>query len=344
MIGLSLPDSGNFGWGVCADNLRRELKALTKIVEASTMDDFPLEIYSPILHAIQGVNLLPLRPNFWSVAREVGYCFVEDNILVGQYALNATRNFAHVATGSSWCTEQLKNAGLIDVCTVIQGVDSGLYNYDWPDRAFNNDHRFIVFSGGKAETRKGQDVVIKAMEIFMAAHDDVWLTANWFNPWRTPGYNEIIQKYMYSRIPKSRTLGLGLDMIPHDKVKDIYSMADIGLFPNRCEAGNNMVMCELMALGKSVIATYATGHKDVLSAGDPLILEANKDLPVKNAQGKLTGIWIEPNLDEIVAKLEWAYNNRGKLDPIGKANRERMRQFTWASAARQFMGLLGVAS
>ncbi len=41
----------------------------------------------------------------------------------------------------------------------------------------------MVFSGGKFELRKGQDVVIRAYRVLQDRHPDVMLVNAWFNPW-----------------------------------------------------------------------------------------------------------------------------------------------------------------
>ena len=41
----------------------------------------------------------------------------------------------------------------------------------------------MVFSGGKFELRKGQDVVIRAYRVLEDRHPDVMLVNAWFNPW-----------------------------------------------------------------------------------------------------------------------------------------------------------------
>lgn len=332
MIAVSLPASGgNFGWSVASENIKRELAKHDLLVAASDGDnDYPMALQVPMLHAIQGVNMLPLRLNWWSETRNIGYCFIEDSILVGKYAMNATRYFDHVVAGSSWCRDILRDAGIIDVSVNIQGV--GPEFFDVPPR--QDDGRFIIFSGGKCEFRKGQDVVAKAMKVMMDRHKDVYLYAVWNNPWACGKYQEMVQIIVNQDLPRDRVLGPGFGQVSHELMKDRYSFCDIGLFPNRCEAGNNMVMCEFMACGKPVIATYATGHIDVLPKGDPLYLVNNKPLILPNA------VWVEPDLDEVIENLELAYQARSSGAALGLENREHMRQFTWEACAKKFHDIL----
>jgi hypothetical protein len=45
------------------------------------------------------------------------------------------------------------------------------------------EDQFVIFSGGKFELRKGQDIVIKAFQIFHDKHKDALLVNSWFNQW-----------------------------------------------------------------------------------------------------------------------------------------------------------------
>ncbi len=335
MIAVSLPAPGNFGWGVAGENIHREIAKLAITVKATDADDYPLALQVPMLHAIQGVNLLPLRLNWWSDTRNVGYAFIEDSIKVQRYAMNATRYFDHVVAGSTWCQQILKEAGVIDTSVIIQGVGPEYFEVGpRPD-----DGKFIVFSGGKCEFRKGQDIVAKAMKVMMDRHKDVYLMAAWNNPWQCGGYKDILLAIEAQGLPADRVLGPRFSMIANKYMLTLYAGCDVGLFPNRCEAGNNMVMCEFMACGKPVIATYATGHKDVLLEGDNLNLVESKPLLVNGPDGKPSAIWVEPNLDEVIANLELAYSIRG-MNTMGAIHRERMRQFTWEACAKQFYDIL----
>ena len=50
--------------------------------------------------------------------------------------------------------------------------------------------------------------------------------------------------------------------------------------------------------------------------------------------------WEEPDLDEIISLLEWAYWHRDELKKIGKRAGEDLSKLTWGESARQFYELL----
>ena len=68
---------------------------------------------------------------------------------------------------------------------------------------------------------------------------------------------------------------------------------------------------EYMACGGPVIATFASGHQDVLTD--------ENSLPLRRLR---------------------AYQNRGRLAEIGRRAAQDMTRFTWADTARRFLELL----
>ena len=49
-----------------------------------------------------------------------------------------------------------------------------------------------------------------------------------------------------------------------------------------------------------------------------------------------TTLWDEPDLDEIVDRLEWAYLHRDRLKSIGENAGKSMEQYTWQCAAERY--------
>ena len=90
-----------------------------------------------------------------------------------------------------------------------------------------------------------------------------------------------------------------LPLLPNSKMPDIYSRCHVGVFPNRCEGGTNLVAMEAMACGLLSIISYTSGHKDVVSDHDPLILKRLfKQINAYDLKGNICGCWDEPSLDE----------------------------------------------
>ena len=384
MIYLILPRGNNFGWGICGKYIVKELSRISEIkyfTEKFSVKDIgdELEYYNlngllagsaeiedvftgkvksvnvPVLQAIQGQNLLPIyNISLKSNSKVVGYTFFEENIIHPSYIQNGRNFFDIVVTGSKWCEGILRNHGLETVSTVIQGVDPLLFNSFQAEKEYFKD-KFVIFSGGKFEIRKGQDLVIRAYKVLQDRHKDVMLINSWYNMWefslRTMSASpyikfEITSKDYISLINKA-LLDNGVDidrvitLFPHPNavMARICKNTDIGLFPNRCEGGTNLVLMEYMACGKPVIASYSSGHKDVITENNSIMIKNAKQLTIKRDQTAVA-IWDDPDLEETINHLEWAYQNRDKLRDIGERAANDLKQLTWEKTARDFYDIL----
>jgi glycosyltransferase involved in cell wall biosynthesis len=99
---------------------------------------------------------------------------------------------------------------------------------------------------------------------------------------------------------------------------------------------------EYMACARPVIVSDASGHKDIVSEGNALLLRRLKDLQVNDSRGTCIGRWKEPSLDEVVSKLEYAYHNRNALNSLGLQAAEDMKRYTWRHCAEKLAGILRI--
>jgi glycosyltransferase involved in cell wall biosynthesis len=129
-------------------------------------------------------------------------------------------------------------------------------------------------------------------------------------------------------LPEDRVILL--PPVPNEKLPQIYAQAHIGLFPNRCEAGTNLVMCEFMACGRPVIASYAHGHKDVLD-----ILNSKSYLLTIGAYDAAG--WFNCEVSDIINALEDAYARKERLIELGKDCAALTHDLTWEACAKKIV-------
>lgn len=330
-----MPSGRAHGWGIAGEYLRREIANLPP-VEGTT------------LHCISGHDFRPMNPADWN-RLNIGYCFFENDIEALRHTRRAAREWDFIVAGSSWCEYQLRIGGVRRTATILQGVDPANF-YPLPPR--QDDGRFIVFSGGKFEFRKGQDLVIAAMRVFMQRHADAYLVCSWVNQWpfslatmansahisftaTNDDCQTILQRTLHENgIPLERVCLVPL--VDNDQMRQVYQQTDIGVFPNRCEGGNNMVMCEYMACGRTVIASDATGQADVITSRNAFTIADYTPLLVKDATGQPSAIWHEPSVEELIEHLESAYKDRGDCHQKSTIAAEDMKRLAWDKAAQQF--------
>jgi len=389
MVYLVFPVDSFSGWGVCGKYLVKELSNYTdvklvaeNVIYENILDelDYRLLIESQIskeeinyikdsklynvngvvLHAIAGNTLISVIPQLKG-EKNFGYIFFEENILSKELIENGRRNFDLVIAGSKWNEALLRYYGLNNVETILQGIDPSVFNPYYSEKQYFKD-KFVIFSGGKFEFRKGQDIVIKAFRYLQDKYKDVILINSWYNLWPHSFQTMKMSKNIYfsidnicidsvedyihtiNKIISDNGIDISkvitLPLMPNIMMAKIYKNTDIGLFPNRCEGGSNLVMMEYMACGKPVIASYNSGHKDVLNEENSILLSRMKPVIVKDDRDLNIAIWEEPDIDEVIEKLIWAYHNREELLKIGKKAGKDMSRLTWSETAKRFYEIM----
>ena len=84
-----------------------------------------------------------------------------------------------VISGSRWNQALLRRQGIERSYLVHQGVDTAVFNPEPVPRLVNRS--LVIFSGGKLENRKGQDIVIAAFRLLLRHFPDALLIAAWGN-------------------------------------------------------------------------------------------------------------------------------------------------------------------
>lgn len=268
---------GAFGWAVCNRYLSAALAEHFTIVDSSEGADV---VFMPIADH----DLNPMTGDRGKIT--VGYTFFESEL--GPFALENSRRYDLIFCGSTWCKERLAERGIHNVEVLIQGVDRSIF-HDGPKAKVSTGPR--IFTGGKFEHRKGQDLVIRAFRNLLESEPNAHLVCAWHNPW--PGL--IFTLMTQIAMPESasnqvelfeRILELNgiprhnftvLPELTQEQLAEAMRSTDFGVFPNRCEGGTNLVMMEYAACGRLVVANDLTGHADVSDLiGVPISAETDE--------------------------------------------------------------------
>src|SRR5215472_1576681 len=207
---LGWPASSYYGWGVrglnfllhwdgvagCAvpgdhgelppDDPRRELLAdrlgrgrfyqrqvLSKAGDLVYADD-------PVLVSLgNDLTEKPVAFGRWLRGKPHIACAVFEDVEKVEKNVHRLKDYDAVVVASRWNQEVLGSLGVKShLCH--EGVDTTIFNPTVRSRL--HDGRFRVFSGGKVEKRKGQDLVVEAFKIFAEKHDNAVLVACWSSP------------------------------------------------------------------------------------------------------------------------------------------------------------------
>lgn len=204
-------------------------------------------------------------------------CPVFEDVALAKENAERLREYDVVVVASRWNQQVLDDLG-IDAVLCHEGIDPLLFNPSV--RRSRDDSKFRVFTGGKAEYRKGQDLVIEAFKVFAEKHDDAVLVAAWgspFSAWASdfegkwsigappglhigrPNYHAWVQRagvkpHQFEWI-EPRANGL---------MPEVYGGVDAAIFPNRCEGGTNFVAMECVACGVPTQVNLAYGQEDLV--------------------------------------------------------------------------------
>ena len=273
-------------------------------------------------------------------SRNFSIIFFEDNS-PNEYTTENAKQFEIVFGGSSWNSRVLKEHGLGNVDTFLQGVDLGLFS----PRRKQDTERFVIFSGGKLEYRKGQDIVVAAFREFVKTHPNAILATTWHNPWEE-SMAGIVDGGMVEGVPVKNSDGTlaisewanvngispenfhGCGLVANHLMPKLFSQVDAAVFPNRCEGGTNLVVMEAMASGIPCILSANTGHLDLIDEGNcyPL-LQQGEITPKPGYAG--TRDWGESSVAEVVECLERVYTDRTEAKRRGEQATKFMQDWSW---------------
>lgn len=351
---LGLVKGENYGWGVCSRYLIDELSRIrpVHVLTDRNASAHQSRIDGKLFQALTGVDLRPLFDGTRG-AQNYGYTFFE-NELTSESLKNA-KQFDLILAGSTWCRDRMTERGILNCDILIQGIDPTLFN---PIEAPPPDDRFVIFSGGKFELRKGQDLVLRAVKILQDKYPDVYLVNCWYNLWpesvrqmagspyisfehrdKESWTDTMLRTYVQNGLDPERIATM--ELVPHHQLRSLFKQTHVGVFPNRCEGGTNLVLMEYMACAKPAVASFTSGHMDILTDTNAILLRRQKDLDVCCDDGTLIGRWQEPSLEELVEKLESAYHHRDTLEAIGRQAGQEMRRYTWRHCARRLARIIG---
>ena len=310
----------------------------------------PLKLGTPIIHAVDGPfqSMLPHLRSDRQVATQV----IIDTV-ISKGALQNARDYELIIAGSTWNHELLKSYDIPSV-VVPQGIDPTMFHPAPPGDSLPGC--FVVFSGGKIEYRKGQDIVIAAFRRFREKYRDAVLLTAWHNPWPATmrGIDQrghvkdipqidsqqrvMVRKWLVENgVPPDACVDLG--SVPHDSMPRILRESHVALFPNRCEGGTNLVAMEALACGVPTILSANTGHLDLIDNRHCYPLTEQRPVERPEFFQGVEG-WGESDVDEIVERLEEVYQDRDEASQKAQAAAAFMLDWTWEKLIRRLCDVM----
>lgn len=302
-----------------------------------------------VLHALGNGFVAGPPSSLFRGSRNVGVIAFENTLFDAEVTRRA-RSYDKLVVHSTFNKTLLADQGIDNVACSFQGVDPGELVPVPAAKRFGD--RFVIFSGGKVEFRKAQDIVLAAFSRFHARHPDALLITAWHNPWPATavdisesgliqhppvvaenGKLRIVEWAMAHNVPPDAFVDMGF--LGRSQIAAVLAECHAAIFPNRCEGATNLVAMETMACGVPVILSGNTGHLDLIHNGNCLVL--SDQTPVPDPTGCRQG-WGESSVEEAVEHLETLYTDRA----VAKTHAERGSAFireerTWRRFAESFV-------
>jgi glycosyltransferase involved in cell wall biosynthesis len=261
-----------------------------------------------------------LSDGFFHGQINIGRCIFENADLTD--AREKLARYDALLCGSTWNADLLSSSTGRPVKVIFEGVDTSIFCPGTKSGVLSPD-KFYVFSGGKLEYRKGQDLTLLAFREFSRKHADAVLVTAWQSSWsqRAAGFRgrlersiELteqgsldVKRWAYENgVNADRIIDIGT--IANGLMPNILRDMDLCVQPSRAEACTSLPVKEAMACGIPVVVAANTGMKDLIADGNciPLLEQG----PVPDCEVSQYSGWGESNIDEILAALEWCYENR----------------------------------
>lgn len=297
----------------------------------------------PVLHGVgndfagfSGQDQVRGQPN-------IGYAAIE-HLYCSPHGRAVAQSYTRLIAISEFNAAYLRSLDLAPVHLCYQGIDSDLF---FPQEKRNLwPGRFIVFSGGKFEFRKGQDIVLAAFKRFATKHPEALLICAWQSfgvsdpamfqmaghvqttPQAVPGSGLDIVGWLQQQGLEPRQF-IALPFTHQIMMPSVLRECDVAIFPNRCEGGTNLVAMESLACGIPTYVAANTGQADLVKYCGALPLTHQKSCAVASDPRLTTTAWGESDVEEIVAALTSIYHDTQDARQKARTAAAQMTAWNW---------------
>lgn len=290
---------------------------------------------------------------------QVGVTFFECSRFSERH-LHNLKAYDLVIAGSRWNANLLIQLGFNDVELVHQGIDISRFNPEPVPLLVQRS--LVIFSGGKLEARKGQDIVLAAFRELLRSYPDAMLMVAWGNVGGV-ALETIAQMPHCHGLPEAATpralaSWLAANGIPeanlmvlpslvNQQLPNLIKQADVAVFTSRCEGGTNLMAMETLACGVPTVISANTGHLDLLEldlahaigVGGSGLGQVDDQI-CKPYGGDPLGLWGETDPHELAAIWRNIAGERALWRAKGHAGAVQFKKFSWGASMAKLINLL----
>lgn len=312
---------------------------------AAAIKNDPQELFRfdfPVLHGVgndfkgfPGQDQVRGAPNIGCAAIEHLFCSPHGREVAGSYDF--------LVAISEFNADYLRSLNAAPVHLCHQGIDRDAFFPQakrglWPGR-------FAIFSGGKFEFRKGQDIVLAAFKRFAARYPEALLVCAWQSlsasdpaAFQAAGHIQDTPRAVAGGLDIAGWLlrqGLRSDQFialpfTHQLLMPaVLRECDAAIFPNRCEGGTNLVAMEAAACGIPVYAAANSGQIDLIKYCGVQALTRQTPCAAPADPRLTTAGWGESDIEEIIAALTAIYHDPQGARAAMTGVAARIRDWDW---------------
>ena len=240
---------------------------------------------------------------------------------------------------SQWAVDILNKNNIKPPSRIVPlGVDASIFNEG--NRELIDKEKitrpYIFFSCGKYEVRKGQDLLVEAFNKAFEKHDNVQLWISMHNRFMTNNDLQSIKNSFLESKLGSKIKFAG-PFSNQTRLAECMRFTDCGVFPSSAE-GWGLETLEMMACNKPVIVSNCTAHTEYCTNQNSFLVDI--DGYVSAYDGKWffnQGKWASLNIDSLISKMRYVYNNNVKSNERGL---ETARRLSWENSSNLLERLL----
>jgi len=230
---------------------------------------------------------------------------------------------------SSWNKTVFENSGVTVPVNVIPHIvevdDLGESAYMSLDTSANT---FVFYSIFQWLERKNPSALLRAYLTEFNPDEQVCLVMKTYRINTSHAEVEMIKRDVkkikeglcLKSFPALRLFG---SLLSSSQMRGLHDAGDCYVIPHRAE-GFGIPIAEAMALGKPVIATGYSGNLDFMNKKNSLLIDYNLcpcyNMIFDNYHGKMN--WADPSVHDLKKLMRYAFENRDKLEVLGKAGQK----------------------
>lgn len=243
---------------------------------------------------------------------------------------------------TKWAEQTCLLNKVVSVAGIVNlGVDRTIFN----TRPLPEIGPFTVLNIGKAEIRKGHDIIPAIFSSAFSKNDNVKLMMAFDNPFYTLDEMNSWKNYYRKKLDGYKVEFYSRTESQHGIAKLIEN-SHVGLYPARAE-GWNLDALETLSMGRKVVATYYAGHTEFLNHTTGFVVQPKEtELAIDGkwffGQGKWAKI-DESHITKMAKQLNYLYRqyNTKYLDyELNDAGIETAKKLSWENAAKQLLEIV----